>query len=126
GPYMIVGLVGRAGAGKDTCGQILADAYAFATVAFADALRRELIDAFGMDPRLFADRMTKERVLPGLALGRANDPRFIELMRTLGKDLTRPRSPRALMRLWGTQYRRALDGDNYWLLRLHETVEALQ
>lgn len=126
GPYMIVGLVGRAGAGKDTCAQILADAQAFATVAFADALRRELVGAFGIDPRLFANRTTKEQVQPALALGRANEPRFIELMRALGEDLTRPRSPRGLMRLWGTQYRRALDGENYWLMRLHETVEALQ
>lgn len=126
GPYAVIGITGRAGAGKDTCAEILVNSHAFATVAFADALRRELVQAFGVDIRLFTDRSTKNVPTDALSLGRACEPRFIDLMRALDHDIIRPRSPRDVMRLWGTAYRRAVDGENYWLARLHEAVEQLQ
>jgi len=125
GPYLIVGMAGRAGAGKDTCANILADAHAFHPFAFADAVRRELVAAYGVDLRLFTDRSQKEAPTPALALSRCNDARFVELMGRLGVPYDKAISPRWAMRWWGTEYRRWQDGQDYWLYRAHETIEQL-
>lgn len=125
GPYHTIGLVGRAGAGKDTCADILAAHHGYARLAFADALKIELTHAFGVDPRLFSARHIKETPTASLAIGRSTDSRFISYMVNTGHCPITPQSPRTLMRLWGTEYRRTLDSHDYWLLRAHETVEEL-
>ncbi|WP_454674865.1 hypothetical protein [Achromobacter pestifer] len=127
GPYLIVGMAGRAGAGKDTCAEILSSAHAFARLAFADAVRAELAHAFGVDVRLFTNRSLKEAPTLELALKRCADLRFVDLMMACGIGLTYEKaiSPRTAMRLWGTEYRRAHCGGDYWLLRAHERIEAL-
>ncbi|OMG87985.1 hypothetical protein [Achromobacter xylosoxidans] len=128
GPYLLVGLAGHAGAGKDTCADILASAHGFARLAFADAVRAELAAAFGVDLRLFSNRSTKEAPTHELALHRCADRTFVELMLSLplGLTLDRALSPRWAMRLWGTEYRRSQSGKDYWLLRAHEALESLQ
>lgn len=127
GPYFLVGLAGHAGAGKDTCADILASAHSFARLAFADAVRAELATAFGVDLRLFTDRTLKESPTPELALRRCSDPTFVDLMLSLDLGFTYDKaiSPRIAMRRWGTDYRRNYYGQDYWLLRAHERVEAL-
>lgn len=127
GPYLVVGLAGHAGAGKDTCADILVSAHSFARLAFADALRAELAVAFGVDLRLFTERSTKEVPAHQLALHRCADRTFVDLMLSLplGLTLDRALSPRWVMRLWGTEYRRNHSGNDYWILRAHEAIEAL-
>ncbi|MBO1012287.1 hypothetical protein IPU70_01905 [Achromobacter sp. SD115] len=127
GPYLVVGLAGHAGAGKDTCADILVSAHSFARLAFADALRAELAAAFGVDLRLFTERSAKERPTHELALHRCSDRAFVELIRSLplGLTLDRALSPRWAMRLWGTEYRRNQSGKDYWILRAHEALESL-
>jgi hypothetical protein len=127
GPYFLVGLAGHAGAGKDTCADILGSAHSFARLAFADAVRSELAASFGVDLRLFTDRSLKEAPTLELALRRCSDLTFVDLVMSLGLGLNYDKaiSPRVAMRLWGTEYRRNYCGADYWLMRAHERVEAL-
>lgn len=121
--FSIIGLVGRAGAGKDTVANILQDAYGHVPVAFADALREEISEAFGVDHSLWVDRFTKEQPTPALSIARCKDSRFIRRMIALAEDPYSPRSPRQIMRWWGTEFRRDCDSNTYWHDRLHERIE---
>ncbi|MGY6273493.1 hypothetical protein ACXIUT_27815 [Achromobacter denitrificans] len=123
--YRVVGLVGRAGAGKDTCAAILAETRGFARVAFADALRDEVVQAFSVDPFVLSDRMLKESASDQMRISKCSDSGFISRMTSLGEDISRRRSPREIMRLWGTEYRRALHGDTYWTDRTNDRVNDL-
>ena len=125
GPYFTVGLVGRAGVGKDTSAAVLIESHGFARLAFADPLRIEIARSFGIDSRMLTTRHLKERATIALAIGRSDDARFIAHMVSVGIDPTRARSPRDIMTLWATEYRRQLDGSNYWILKAHEAVEQL-
>lgn len=125
GPYLIVGLVGRAGAGKDTTAAVLAHAAGYERVAFADAVRIEIAHSFGVDSRLFTSQHLKEQAVISLAIGRSHDHRFIRQMCELDKDISVMRSPRQIMRWWATEYRRNLDGEQYWINRLHDRIEDL-
>lgn len=123
--YRIVGLVGRAGAGKDTCAAILAETRGFARVAFADALRDEVVQAFSIDPFILSDRALKESPTEQMRMSKCSDIRFIDHMKAMGHDTSRRRSPREIMRLWGTEYRRGLDSDTYWTERANDRVNEL-
>ena len=116
-PGVLLGLTGRAGAGKDTCAQLLHE-HGFASIAFADALRAEVAEAWRIDPRMLADRDTKEWAIPALALTNCTDWRFVHaLIGASGalspEDMTAPRSPRWVMQRWGTEYRRR-QNTLYW------------
>lgn len=119
----IIGLAGPAGSGKDTVADLLRTHARFMKCAFADALRYEVCEAFGIEPLLLSYRPTKEEPHPALALAKCKDHAFPGLL-LQGKLLERfngsiaefmalPRSPRQIMQLWGTEYRRATDG-SYW------------
>lgn len=117
----IIGLAGRAGAGKDTCADILCAHEGFWRIAFADPLRAEIMGSFGIDACFFS-RDLKERRTPSLAIARSDDSQFIQRMAALGEDIHKPRSPREIMRWWGTEYRRHQDSQ-YWTDRMIETVD---
>ena len=112
--HMLLGLAGAAGAGKDTCAQLLVTS-GFVQLAFADALRDEVAEAWRVDLAMLVDRGTKEWPIPALATGNCLDARFVHRMLELGYSPTEPRSARWVMQRWGTDYRRALDGDAYWI-----------
>ncbi|SAI59054.1 Uncharacterised protein [Bordetella ansorpii] len=123
GPFMPVGLAGRAGAGKDTCADVLTHTHGFARIAFADAVRVELAHSFGVDIRLFIERTHKETPTNELRVSRCNEPLFIDLARALGYSGDTSLSPRLAMRLWATEFRRSHFGDDYWVRQAHETYE---
>jgi hypothetical protein len=125
GPYRLIGLVGRAGAGKDSCADALVQGREFARLAFADAVRIEIARSFGIDSRMLSTRHTKELPSLALAVGRCDDGQFINLIASLGHSVSAPRSPRQILRWWGTEYRRNMCGENYWTLRAHEGTEIL-
>lgn len=119
-PMHIIGLTGRAGAGKDTVLQLLQERrFGIARAAFADALRVECAAAFGVDRTLFETRSLKEIPHQSLASTRCNDPAFVRHLGTLCwfAEL----KPRTVMQQWG-DYRRAVDAD-YWV-RLLDPVAA--
>lgn len=118
---LIIGLTGPAGSGKDTVADILQAETGAGRLAFADALRAEIVSAFGVDAALLTDRASKERATPQLALSRCNDPRFLFLMgrrlqaAAMTVELQKPRSPRHIMQWWGTDYRRHIFGKDWWV-----------
>lgn len=108
----IIGLTGRAGAGKDTVADIIQSVAIVQRFAFADLLRFEAADAWGIDPRLFQCRDLRETPLEQLALRRCTDPAFVHFaweLSTFG-----PLKPRTVMQRWG-DFRRAAD-EHYFLI----------
>lgn len=110
---MLIGLIGLAGSGKDTCASML-EPLGFAQLAFADPLRAEVCSAWGLDERHVTDRVLKHTLLAALAIVNCHNSGFIARMEALGHDLQAPRSPRWLMQHWGTEFRRHQD-PCYWI-----------
>lgn len=99
----LIGLVGRAGAGKDTVAGIIGRRLRAPTFAFADLLRAEVAEAYAVDPRLFIARDVKERPVAELAIGRCNEAEFRWRHPELSYD--EPLSPRWVMQHWGDMMR---------------------
>ncbi|MDR3414192.1 MAG: hypothetical protein P4L87_25070 [Formivibrio sp.] len=132
--YPIIALTGPAGSGKDTVADHLSDRYGYTKIAFADALRLEICAAFGVHVDKLLDREGKEVPCKQLSLSRCNDHRFVGLI--LAKELqmdeasneiveahiSQPRSPRWAMQLWGTEYRREVFGEDYWITELAQSL----
>jgi hypothetical protein len=133
----IIGLCGLAGGGKDTVAQLLATHLRFSHLAFADALRNEICEAFGVDQSVLTRRDTKETPTPALALHRCSPASgFVNAViaqgqwlapgKNLSNELTAPRSPRWIMQQWGTEYRRTYSGQDYWTRTLKARVYVQQ
>lgn len=141
----IIGLTGYAGVGKDTVADLLVTHAGFQKLAFADALRAEIAEGFGVDLSLLTDRHTKETPLPALAIVRgpiafrnafawAEHQRVNRTAEALGDErvplitgerwITQARSPREILQAWGTEYRRAED-ENYWIRQLVQRAQFL-
>jgi hypothetical protein len=125
----IIGLTGQAGHGKDTAARFIVDSwvrtrdYNTYTLAFADALRYEVSQAFRVDLSLLLDPHTKETKSQSLTLSRCTDENFVKIC--LGHEfpclLNQPLSPRFVLQRWGTEYRRQQNPD-YWVLRFEEML----
>ena len=99
---LIIALTGRPGAGKDSIADVLAPQQGFVRIAFADALRSEVCEAWRIDLRMLTDRPTKELALPALAAGMCSDPAFMRWVADGGDSLTAPRSPRWTLQRWAS------------------------
>jgi hypothetical protein len=108
----IYGLTGFAGVGKDTVADLLVS-HGFRKLAFADALRGELANAFGVSIDLFTKPIAKERPQQALSLSRAPKEAMLYIAEAEGAKarvaplgaisetwLDTPRSPRQLMQWW--------------------------
>lgn len=119
----IIGLAGPAGSGKDTVADLLRTHSRFSKCAFADALRFEVCEAFGIEPLLLTHRPTKEEPHAALTLAKCREHAFVGLLLRGGlydrfdgsvEDfMAAAWSPRHIMQLWGTEYRRVTD-NGYW------------
>lgn len=124
----LIGLAGRAGCGKDTVADYLVDTYGFLKFSFSDALYNEVQKAFNLpDQSLLRDRHTKEEPTELLSVASSRDLLFAPAVMTyLEPDPLawfKPRSPRQILQLWGTEYRRAQDPD-YWVKRGEAFINA--
>lgn len=110
---LIIGVTGIRGAGKDTLAGMLGELYGFRRIAFADRLYQEVADAFGVTIEFLQNRELKEQLRPELGLSLCKNPAFIRVAEAalLAQD---GNSARAVLQVWGTEYRRAID-DDYWL-----------
>ena len=129
----IVGLMGVKGSGKDTGARYLTEELGFVRIGFADALYKEVADAFGVTVEFLGNRDTKESDLPQLALAHCRDAAFVRAVREeegaeafpdYEQFLLAPRSPRFVLQLWGTEYRRRRGVDSYWLDIVQAAIEA--
>lgn len=133
----IIGLCGLAGGGKDTVAQLLATHLRFAQLAFADALRNEICEAYGIDQSVLTRRDTKEVPTAALALSRCSTDngfamaviaqcKWLEHDKSLKDEFYAPRSARQIMQWWGTEYRRTYSGQDYWTRTLKARVYVQQ
>ncbi len=90
--HKIIGITGRAGAGKDTVANLLVEHHGFHRLAIADKIKDGCAAMFGIDRGLFDDRDKKEVVIDWLG-----------------------KSPRQLAQLAGTEFGRAMIGNDVWL-----------
>lgn len=97
----LIGLTGHVGAGKDAAAAVLVRA-GWRGIAFADALRIEVAEAWHIDIGVFADRRAKEVPSPALALQFCGRIGFLAWAEATGLDRVQPRSPRFVMQAWGT------------------------
>ncbi len=122
--YHIIGLTGYASAGKDTVADLLATHLGFRKLAFADALRAEVAEGFGIEPLFLTRPETKHHAMSALAMRKAPREFLAAVALTVGSEgrqdgrlspawLDQPRSPREIMQWWGTEYRRAMN-PRYW------------
>ena len=108
---MLIGLTGAPGAGKDSAAAVLAAA-GWHTVAFADALRVEVAEAWGIDPRLLTDRAHKEHATPQLTVAAGNNAMWLRWATFQGHNLMTPRSPRWVLQAWGS-FRRSQNPEHW-------------
>jgi hypothetical protein len=129
---ILIGMAGRAGAGKDSVADILVKKYDFQKFSFSDALYREVCAGFDVLEALLRDRDTKDTPTFHMALHRSHDEEFIkaalasirasdtaEAKLTDSELCHRARSPRFILQTWGTEYRRRQDPD-YWVKRAYQ------
>lgn len=117
---ILLGLAGHAGSGKDTVAAYLRDRYGFQIFSFSDALYREVAAAFNLpDESLLRDRATKEIPTELLAPCNCRNTGFQDLIFRIAGAITSLgsltwMSPRQILQLWGTEFRRA-QYPGYWL-----------
>jgi len=133
---IVIGLTGLAGAGKDTVADVLVTHAGFTKLAFADRLRLEVAGAFALGDRagLLSDREGKEQPTDLLSMRQCKSPSFIACCAAWDSFeqpdwdhaawAAQPRSPREVMQLWGTEYRRA-ESPTYWLDQLVQRIKDL-
>lgn len=116
---MIIGLNSRgyAGVGKDYIAKKICDNIpGFTVYSFSDELVKEICEAYLIKPEILTDRYTKEQPMERLAARYCKETAFVsEVVIPRGISLDDWISPRELMQLWGTEYRRNLFGLNYWV-----------
>ena len=124
---ILLGLSGKAGSGKDSVAAYLKQQYGFIPFSFSDTLYREVVSAFDLpDEDLLRDRATKEVPTKVLCGENCSDPNFVSLLAGSGyvDRGDAPRSPRQILQMWGTNYRRAQDPD-YWIKKAEAWLEAI-
>ena len=132
-PIHVIGLTGPIGSGKDTVAALLHVHCGAHVLAFADALRQEIVDGFGIEHAFLIRRETKEHPISALALNRCLDGAFVGRMMMQHQtfhpgtvlDLDAPRSPRQIMQWWGTEYRRN-QTPGYWVNKAAKRILWLQ
>jgi len=120
----IVGLHGLTRTGKDTLADLFVAHQGFVKLAFAEPLYQEIADAFSVRVEDLKSDSWKTSPRAELEIRRSTDLRFIDQMRRLDLFVDEALSSRQVLQLWGTEYRRQLHGDDYWVGlmtgRLHE------
>ena len=124
---ILIGLTGPAGSGKDTVADYLCATNGFSRYAYADPLRLEIAQAFGIPVDLLLDRERKEKPTDLLALERCQNKFFVEYIferfyGPVNQTRKQPRSPRWIMQKWGTDYRRELTDENYWIRQAENAI----
>jgi len=120
-----IGLTGFAGSGKDTVADLLVAHCGFRKLAFADALRGEVSNAFGVDMVYFTRPESKSVPMGALSMTYAPIAFLAAVTHALRLPgagmsdddyavwLAEPRTPRQILQWWGTEYRRA-QNPHYW------------
>ncbi len=90
---VVIGMIGKAGSGKDTVADYIVDKYGFQKLAFADPLKKAVQTIFDIDDEYMFDREKREETLPGWE----------------------PWSTRKLLQFVGTELMRNQVDENVWV-----------
>ncbi len=126
-PFVLIGLTGLAATGKDTLADLLVTHCGFYKLAFADKLYNEIAYAFGVTVPMLQERATKEHPISALRLAACRDTAFVGRMvqvfdaRGEALEMQAANSPRRILQLWGTEYRRAQD-PAYWTTPVNKRI----
>lgn len=99
---MIVGITGKAGAGKDTLASLMTRSMGFKQLAFAEPLKEAAMHVFGLTAFQLESREAKEKVVEYWGM-----------------------SPRRLLQLFGTEAMKPVFGKDVWVRRLHQRIHDL-
>ncbi|WP_029414281.1 hypothetical protein [Acidovorax radicis] len=97
---LIVALTGKPAAGKKTIASMLAPGQGFAAVSFAEAVQRDVAQAWRLDVRLLSEPRLHNTPLNALAAGVCSDPAFMLWLTDGGEILPPPRTPAWAMQRW--------------------------
>jgi len=100
---IVIGMVGKAGAGKDTTADWLCRRYEFSKVAFADPLKKSVKELFMLSDLEAFDRVEREKVLSDFD----------------------PWSPRKLYQFVGTELLRNQFDENIWVKLLNKKIHMM-
>lgn len=127
--HHLIALTGHAGVGKDTAADLLVAHARFRKLAFADALRGEVANAFDLSLSDLINPHLKNVPTVALRMRRAPHDFLTAVILSLSAAapdhrtplsdawLDEPRSPRQILQWWGTEYRRA-QSPRYWTAQL--------
>ncbi|MDQ0609562.1 hypothetical protein QFZ83_003733 [Variovorax sp. W1I1] len=127
--HHLFALTGHAGVGKDTVADLLVAHARFRKLAFADALRGEVANAFDLSLSDLSNPHLKNVPTVALRMRRAPHDFLAAVILSLSAAapnhrtplsdawLDEPRSPRQILQWWGTEYRRA-QSPRYWTAQL--------
>jgi len=127
---MILGIGGKAGAGKTTFAKVAAE-YGFVQASFAQALKQEVVDFLKRTgttytlSNLYGTPEEKDKALRIRLLdvfkgvgGLTPDRWLYEVFRSTTVRI----SGRHLLQLWGTEFRRENFGQEYWVRKLTDNL----
>jgi hypothetical protein len=80
----VIGMIGKAGSGKDTVGDYLKERYGFTGLALADTLKRGVQEMFVIPDEIMYDRVKREEPLPDMP-----DWTVRKLLQFVGTELIR-------------------------------------
>ena len=110
---MIIGLVGFAGCGKGTVGDLLVKEYKFTKLAFADSVKDATAAVFGWDRALLEGDTEESRVF--------REKRDDFWSARLGYEMT----PRYALQLMGTEAGREVFHKDIWILATERRMQGL-
>lgn len=128
----VIGISGRAEAGKTTFANVGVDYFGFTKLSFAGPLKdevREFLEVCDVDftPEHLYGARKNEKLL--LILSRIDSnheayqylPKFLDTQERI-RPSTYAISPRELMQWWGTEFRRRNFGEDYWIKKMEERI----
>lgn len=115
-PNLIIGLHGKRGVGKDTLAKYLVEKQNFTQVAFADVLRFQVADAWGVDRDKFVKEWDQLKDIPSghFSLRSCVDIKFVEFIHArLDLGLLDHNTPRTCACLY-SDYMKSLHGQGVY------------
>lgn len=98
----IIGIAGRAGAGKTTVAKALVNHMGYTVLSFASPLKESVMNIFDMTPSQVYSTEGKSTI----------DPRY-------------NKTPREILQLFGTESIRNIFGNDFWVKKLQKTINEL-
>lgn len=119
---MIIGILGDAGAGKDTVADHLVSKYGFRKHQIAKKLYQQVAQTYRVSVESLANRQHKDTDIDEMSLIYCMDPAFVGFMLNKGFEMGQKLSPRTVLEQWG-DYRRE-QNRFYFLAPILDAVRA--